>query len=97
MDALQSTRWTIVAIASPWLWALLLQLIDNGYGCDGSIDQILECGGNLNLANNFGHTPLHLAARHGDAITASFLLFKGASVHAMDQVIFSTISMAITV
>jgi ankyrin repeat protein len=63
-----------------------MQLIDNGHGCIGSLEKILECGGNLNLANNFGHTPLHLAARRGDAVTASFLMFKGASVHAMDQV-----------
>lgn len=38
------------------------------------------------MANNFGHTPLHLAAHHGDAETSSFLVFKGAFVHAMDRV-----------
>lgn len=65
---------------------IILQLIDNGHGCNGSLEQLIECGGNLNLANEFGHTPLHLAARRGDAVTASFLVFKGASVHAMDQV-----------
>ena len=64
----------------------VLQLIDNGHGCDGSLEHLLDCGGNLNLVNNFGHTPLHLAARHGDTLTTSFLIFKGASVHAMDEV-----------
>ena len=62
------------------------QLIDSGYGYSGSLDYLLECGGNLNLANNFGHTPLHIAARHGDAVTTSYLIFKGANIHSMDQV-----------
>lgn len=63
-----------------------IQLIDNGHGYDGSLDYLLDCGGNLNLANNFGHTPLHLAARHGDAVTTSYLIFKGAAIYSMDNV-----------
>lgn len=65
---------------------MCLQLIDNGHGYNGSLELLLDCGGNLNMANNFGHTPLHLAAHHGDAETSSFLVFKGAFVHAMDRV-----------
>ena len=44
------------------------------------------------MANNFGHTPLHLAAHRGDAETTSFLVFEGAFVHAMDRVSFSIVS-----
>lgn len=69
----------------------LLQLVDSGHGSNGSLDHLLDCGGNLNLANNFGHTPLHLAARHGDAVTASYLIFKGAIIHSMDQVCLTSL------
>lgn len=70
-----------------------MKLIDNGHGCDGSIEHLLSCGANLHLANSFGHTPLHLAARRGDAMTTSFLVFKGASIHVMDEVCSYPIAM----
>ena len=45
-----------------------------------------NCGGNANITNNLGHSPLHVAAWVGDIAAAVVLLERRASTDSIDKV-----------
>lgn len=50
------------------------------------LSTLIACGGNTNLTDKFGQTPLHLVAKIGD-VDASIVLLEGnATVDATDKV-----------
>lgn len=65
---------------------LLCQAVESG-NCF-SLQHLLDIGGDPNLADELGRTPLHIAAKTRDRASASLLLKKGASKGAAEKVCF---------
>jgi len=80
-------RWTIIVV---YIFAFVLSL--NGYalaenlfdaakaGNLEKVTQLIEEGANVNIRNDSGVTPLHLAAYRGDKDIAEILILKGADI-----------------
>lgn len=60
------------------------QIIESGRS--GPLQQLLDYGGNPNLADKNGSTPLHVAAKLGDNWAASLLLERDARIDGIDKV-----------
>lgn len=50
-----------------------------------SLESLQQQGGDFNLPDYDGRTPLHLACCEGHLETVRYLLKRGASVHASDR------------
>jgi len=51
----------------------------------GSLESLHQQGGDFNLPDYDGRTPLHLACSEGHLEAVHYLLHQGASVHARDR------------
>ena len=47
---------------------------------------LLDCGGNANMADKRGYTPLHMAAQLGNVEAATLLLERDARIDAVEKV-----------
>jgi ankyrin repeat protein len=82
-------RWTIIVV---YIFAFVLSL--SGYvlaenlfdaakaGSLEKVTQLIEEGANVNIRNDSGVTPLHIAAYRGDKDIADFLILKGADINS---------------
>ena len=61
-----------------------LQIIECGRS--RPLQHLLDYGGNPNLTDKNGLTPLHVAVRMGDSWATSLLLERGARIDAIDKV-----------
>ena len=49
------------------------------------VQLLIDSGADLNKVNNFGETPLHVAAKEGNEAMAQLLLIRGAETEMIDQ------------
>ena len=47
---------------------------------------LIDCGGNVNLSDGLGRSPLHVAAWFGDIVASVVLLEGGALLDSTDKV-----------
>ena len=55
-------------------------------GQSGSLQYLLDCGGDSNLADKLGRAPLHVVAKMGDVDAATLLLERDARIDAVEMV-----------
>lgn len=58
------------------------------------IEMAIKNGSNVNIANKYGRSPLHLAAYNGHQSTAELLVQKGADINLKDHLDLTPLFMA---
>ena len=51
-----------------------------------SLQHLLDSGGDPNVADELGRTPLHIAAKTGDIASVNLVLERGANINAVEKV-----------
>ncbi|ORX67526.1 ankyrin [Linderina pennispora] len=67
-----------------------------GSGDTYAVQQMLDAGIPVDIADNMGRTPLHIACSHGNADTVRLLISRGASVNATDRIGNTPLALAAT-
>ncbi|KAJ1955076.1 hypothetical protein EC988_002082 [Linderina pennispora] len=67
-----------------------------GSGDIYAVQQMLDAGIPVDIADNMGRTPLHIACSHGNADTVRLLISRGASVNATDRIGNTPLALAAT-
>ena len=64
--------------------SLRVQIIESGRSA--GLKHLLDSGGDPNVADELGRTPLHIAAKTGDIAAATLLLERDANIDAIEKV-----------
>ena len=83
-----------VVIMHDYLLKVFFKAVENG--CAKTVGAILDGGGDVNIADGDGNTPLNIAARHNRLEIAGLLLESGADIEAATERGYTPIQFART-